>query len=493
MTTTLPAKPAVHTQLPALATALYDQLPGEQPAARVVLQVAARSYARAVASGASRADRHARDFVLADPSIDDAQRALAAAVVALQRKRLRLHTEPAMLALGRQARAGALRLGAVLRVAAEVAQHDDARFALTTTAHTGELRLDAADGAALRERVTRQADLWQEAIGPLTILDAPGEDALAVAHLAAELLGDTDVLVTVSGDTPAAQGARHELRRTFEKMLACEDDLRNDAEPVRAVHEMRVVLRRLRAALQILAPLDQARRLQRFRRGLRRIATTLGGVRDLDVLIGAMDQTAITLPAAEHQAIAATVKTLRAARTQAWQRLEHDLTSARYTALKHDIAEFLTSTRERANEETGRPLRVRDIAGSAIWRIYEQLRAFEPVLASDPHDDARHRARIAGKRLRYSLDLFADALGPRTEPLVAQLATLQEQFGQLQDAVAARTQLAGLGLATDLGALAYLAALDAAHTGSLASANTAWRKVTATAFGRQLADALVRM
>lgn len=58
-------------------------------------------------------------------------------------------------------------------------------------------------------------------------------------------------------------------------------------------------------------------------------------------------------------------------------------------------------------------------------------------------DDAEglHQFRIAGKRFRYTLEIFADVYGPALERKLKALKTLQDALGDLNDVATARTLL----------------------------------------------------
>jgi CHAD domain-containing protein len=142
--------------------------------------------------------------------------------------------------------------------------------------------------------------------------------------------------------------------------------------------------------------------------------------------------------------------------------------------------------------ETGAPLRVRDVAGSILWRRYEDLRAFEVVVPHGPVE-LIHQARIAGKRLRYTLELFEEALGPRTAEVLAPLAALQEELGALQDAVVARAHVHALDLDDDPGAQAYLAEREAEQALHLAALPRVWERVNSATFRRRLFELIIRM
>jgi CHAD domain-containing protein len=142
--------------------------------------------------------------------------------------------------------------------------------------------------------------------------------------------------------------------------------------------------------------------------------------------------------------------------------------------------------------EPGIRERVRDFAGSAIWRRYELWRGYEVALPTATNETL-HQARIAGKRLRYTLAFCAEALGPHSEQALDPLIALQETLGALQDVVIARTHVAGLGLADDEGAQAYLAARDAEHDVRLAELPRRWEKVGSATYRRKLFELIVKL
>jgi CHAD domain-containing protein len=142
--------------------------------------------------------------------------------------------------------------------------------------------------------------------------------------------------------------------------------------------------------------------------------------------------------------------------------------------------------------EPGISERVRDFAGSAIWRRYELRRAYEVALPNATNETL-HQARIAGKRFRYTLEFFAEALGKQVEQTLAPLTALQENLGTLQDSVVARAHVAALGLTDDQGAQAYLAARDAEHDAHLAEMPRRWEKVGSATYRRKLFELIVKL
>lgn len=482
----------------ALALALFDQaaaiheLPGDD---RRLVELAAACYDAARAAGSANPERAGRDMLLSTPldGLTAERQALAAATTALLRSKLRPQREPSFARLTRRDQAAALRMGALLRLAVALG---DARVTALAVMHTdGATILKVAGGSAdMPARVGMRGDLWRETIGPLEIcctddeaLPAPPDEELDRAF-AALIFHDE-----LRGDEPLAEGARRMLRRTTERFLARADAVEKDEDP-EDVHEMRVATRRLRASLQIVEGVFDAELMEDFRRGLRRVARSLGAVRDYDVFGASVRAYRAGLPAEAQPALDPLLNAIAAAREPARQRLVADLESKRFNRFARRFAAFLTTPGAAVVEqtETGAPSRVRDFAGSAIWRRYEQWRAFDAVLNGGA-DEARHQARIAGKRLRYTLEFFADALGPNAEQALKPLMALQENLGTLQDAVVARGYIREFGLLDDPGAQDYLAALDDAHERELEQFPRLWDKVDSATYRRRLFELLIRM
>lgn len=492
----------------AVALALFDgarvahQLPAK---ARFLLQLAAACYWRTSQLGDERGDRVGRDLLLAMPlpQLSAEQQAIAACAVALQREKLRPKRESSFVWLGAKDQRSALALAAIIRLARALdiapadmlVQAEDAGTSLIVGGAAAEATSAAAEAAA---------GPWREAIGPLSVR-VVADDQLAQLR-AGPAPGDPQfderldrVLALVPlpsadlGGEPIAEAARRALRRFFDKLLAREEAVLRD-EDSEDVHQMRVATRRLRAALQTLEGVYAPDLIRRYRRGLRRIAQSLGAVRDGDVFLEHVVAYRDALPAPQHAALAPLIAAVSAERSQARAALEHDLASRRYHTFKREFAAFLSTpgAGNLASPEPGITQRMRDFAGSAIWRRYELWRAYEAALPAG--DEAvLHQARIAGKRFRYTLEFFAEVLGPRVDIVLDPLIALQENLGTLQDIVTAHAHVAALGLAGDPGAQAYLATRTDERAPLLAALPTLWGKVDSGTYRRRLFELIVKI
>ena len=497
--------PALRTQ--ALALALFDHTSTTHHLpmyGRRLLQQAVAYYSAARHADGERPDRVGRDLALAAPlpdlSSDD--QAIVASVVALQRAKVRPQRETVFLRLTGKEQQLALGLAAMLRLVDALNVEPVGSVQIEADGSEVTLLVGGERAAEVMHRADERADLWRDRIGPLTIRTTDLDtfaDAAAIAADRHDGGSAPDLLLIVPhapnhalGSEPIAEAARRQLRRFFDKLLAREDAVRDD-EDIEDVHQMRVATRRIRASLQVVEGVYDHELIRRYRRGLRQVAQSLGAVRDSDVFLAHVRAYRDALPADAHGQLEPLLAAVTTERAQAREHLLADLDSKRYHKLKQAFALFLTTPGANTTaSESGLTPRVRDFAGSAIWQRYEQWRAYETVLVGAT-DETLHQARIAGKRMRYTLEFFADALGSHVEQVLSPLVELQECLGALQDVVTARAHVAALGLAEDQGAQDYLAARDAEHAAHLAQLPRKWEKVASATYRRRLFELIVKL
>jgi CHAD domain-containing protein len=489
------ALPSAIHRLSLIALTLFDQVPeAHQLPARMrpLLGYAADAFAAAQASESP--DRLARDAILAAPlpDLDPEDRAIAACAAAFQRPKLRTHREAAFLRLDDRSRIRALRLAAILQLAARIAESPATQLAARLDIDETCVTIDGADAPELAAQAQEWGGLWRDQIGQLAVLIGDATPDLAPAE-ELELPSISAAPLALSGLEPAGEGARRVLRRFFERMLAREEDVRG-GEDAEDLHQMRVATRRLRASLQVVDGIFDPDLIRRFRRRLRRAARSLGAVRDFDVFLAALQDYRATLPEGKAAALDPLIAAVVGKRTQARSTMLETLRGGRYGRFKHAFSTMLTTPEAGLAPlpETNALPRVRDLAGSVTWRRYEEWRAFEAVL-DGASDITLHNARIAGKRLRYTLEFFSEALGPKTSELLEQLAALQEHLGLLQDGVTARAHIGSLGMHNDPGAQMYLAHLDARHSTLLDELPAIWGKVASATYRRRLFELIVKL
>ena len=200
---------------------------------------------------------------------------------------------------------------------------------------------------------------------------------------------------------------------------------------VEAIHHARVTTRRLKAAIDLLRPLLPNDPRRKFGRALRRLRRTLGPLRDLDVMLIHLEELR-DVPACAHGAawFGARLRERRAdlrrttargasarqmlARLAAWVDLEPGVRDAQAPAalLLRRVA----------------PGQARDFARRADRLAATPQDSPTPEGAGAASTEDVHELRIAGKLLRYTLEL-AEPLGCEVPRSVAR------EFKKLQDAL----------------------------------------------------------
>jgi CHAD domain-containing protein len=232
------------------------------------------------------------------------------------------------------------------------------------------------------------------------------------------------------------KGARRVLRdrlETVTRLLPIA--ARGKREPIRAVHQLRVSVRRATAALDVFADLLPTQRTQKLRKLLKRVRRAAGTARDLDVLAqrwlaqaGAMPDNAweaLLADVAQHRRSAQ--KPLRSVRKQ--MKRQH---------LEDSIREVIRRTRWRG--ESLEPA----FAQAARERLAPRVQQLFDAEPNDRDDlTGWHEMRIAGKQLRYAMEIFADAFDPQfRDEVYPEVETLQEKLGAINDHVTAQPMLA---------------------------------------------------
>jgi CHAD domain-containing protein len=237
----------------------------------------------------------------------------------------------------------------------------------------------------------------------------------------------------VTPEDHVAEAGRKVMRFHLARMLAREAGTRAGTDP-EELHAMRVATRRQRAAWRVFGASFRAGRTKRYRKGLREIASRLGAVRDLDVLLEAADLYRADLPVSEQRALEPLLSDWREHRDDARVLLIRELDSDGYRRWVDDYRDFVrTEGSSVVPVAPTQPHRVRDTTASRIWSAYEQVRSYEHVLRwADV--ETLHELRIAGKWLRYTLEFVREALGDDAAPLIARVTALQDHLGLMNDA-----------------------------------------------------------
>jgi CHAD domain-containing protein/uncharacterized protein YjbK len=241
-------------------------------------------------------------------------------------------------------------------------------------------------------------------------------------------------------DDTMAEGARKTLYFHFKRMVQHEPGTRA-GDDIEELHDMRVAIRRMRAALRVFGDYLDMSAIKPFAKDLRRVGRALGAVRDLDVLQQKTLRYVTALPPHRTSELEPLLAVVRAEHQTARQAMLDLLDSARYDRFKKRFHKFLqkpgaASLPACAEHGEPQPQRIRHVAPIVIHQRLAAVRAYDGYLEGpDVPLERLHRLRIAFKSLRYTLEFFREALPPDTGHLIEELKQVQDHLGDLQDAV----------------------------------------------------------
>jgi CHAD domain-containing protein len=197
-------------------------------------------------------------------------------------------------------------------------------------------------------------------------------------------------------------------------------DGHGDVDPV---HDMRTATRRLRTAIKLYGAEAPKPKRELVEDELKRVARRLGDVRDLDVLLKALDDSG--------EPNGHDLSPLRRAwhdeRRSNARRLAAELGRPRFRRALRRVTSLVRANGQTATIATKAP--------ALIWEQFGRVLALDidPV-TDDP--DRIHQARIAAKKLRYTLEAFEDALEPGAT-LIQEVTAIQDAAGDMHDAIVA--------------------------------------------------------
>jgi triphosphatase len=181
------------------------------------------------------------------------------------------------------------------------------------------------------------------------------------------------------------------------------------------LHQLRVGLRRLRAALRAFRGLLPPKTARKLKRVLRKLSPELGTARDWDVLVARLEGTGGS---------EALLRKARARRASARRAARRAIVSKRFAGIGPAVRGLGTADSRETLAQFGT---------AALVRAHRKLMA-QADGADWADAAARHAVRIRVKRLRYSCEFFAPAFPSRlATPYIGALKELQEILGALND------------------------------------------------------------
>lgn len=295
---------------------------------------------------------------------------------------------------------------------------------------------------------------------------------------------------------PAGAAFQAIARACLAQLVANEAALRDLRAPG-AVHQSRVALRRLRAAMTLFKRVVEDDRRRAVSAELKWMANALGAARDLDVYVATVIE---PLRAAhpDDADLARVAEAFAARREAAYAAALEASTGERYRLMLIDTAAWIEAGDWLVAE---RPLRDAPVEGFAARLLKKRAKRIrkEGAGIATLEPEARHELRIEVKKLRYAVEFFESAFtrpraddegakrarkaGKRHAAILGALEALQEDLGALNDIAVGETMAARFvdpdpALARGLAKLARPDAEEAAAA-HLAAARKAYKRFAA--------------
>lgn len=252
--------------------------------------------------------------------------------------------------------------------------------------------------------------------------------------------------VAMTHDFTTEAGLQAIARACLHQLIANQTLIRV-AKP-EGLHQLRVAVRRLRAALSLFAPMLTDTQSQELKSQLRWLTGELNPARELDVFIGRVTKLMVD----DKPDLAALLKDLRERRAQAYARVRAAINSFRFRDLVLRTAAWVeVGDWTRNGDELVRASRQRPIVATAADELQRRCRKIRKhgkhLRKLSPR--RRHKLRIQAKKVRYAAEFFAAAFcgkkaDKRRATFIAALEKLQAALGELNDITVHEDLSAGL-------------------------------------------------
>jgi len=201
-----------------------------------------------------------------------------------------------------------------------------------------------------------------------------------------------------------------------------------------ALHQARVSVRRLRAAMSLFGSTIRDSRFAELREELRWFTSSLGDARDLDVFLKGYGR---ELSRRDRNK-------LLAARTEAYRTANGAIDTDRFRLLLLNLLEWSETgdwRSERKARARVKPFAVRRL--DRLWAKWSEGGAQLTLL----DEEQRHRFRIRVKKMRYAVEFLGSLFDQRkVRHFTKALEAMQESLGDLNDQSMARQLATGLSL-----------------------------------------------
>jgi CHAD domain-containing protein len=247
-------------------------------------------------------------------------------------------------------------------------------------------------------------------------------------------------IVGIECDAAASEVVPRVLASRLEEMCLLRKAALDFRDP-EGVHDMRVASRRMRSTIRDFAPHLRKTGIGAATTHLREIAHRLGAVRDYDVAIIAFEKLQKKVKPEISSGLQRIIEDQKAKLDPARKELAQALNYKKLAQLKRSFRnafEHATVSRTaRTSSASGAMLKsgpsYKVYARSTLLKRLQELEALSLSLFEPQKVEPLHEMRIAAKRLRYAMELFAACWRDQLRVFSRQVAQMQSSLGELHD------------------------------------------------------------
>lgn len=200
------------------------------------------------------------------------------------------------------------------------------------------------------------------------------------------------------------------------------------------IHDLRVASRRIRAALEVFAPLLPPKKIAMWENSIRKLTKAFGSARDLDVQIEFI--TSLYQQNIEKK-FKPGIRRILLRITQKRQAIQKDLEDILNDYQQKDVLNKMLASLDSlvsiAPNQQQYPPVLYQLAFEILHQRLEEFLFYEIYIPYPERVKELHMMRIAAKRLRYSLEIFAPIYTDRMNHSLDVLRCVQTSLGDIRD------------------------------------------------------------
>ena len=194
---------------------------------------------------------------------------------------------------------------------------------------------------------------------------------------------------------------------------------------------MRVATRRMRVGVDLFSSHLNNDDVYKLKKGLRKTGKSLGRVRDLDVIIGIVNNFILGLSHREIEIVTLLLDYCKNRRDSSRKKMIRYLTSNVYSDFKGFIDEAINSS-EPYFELDDYNINATTFCNASVSSKVDQIHSLNWVIEK-PTIKNLHKLRVCFKQLRYTIEFFFNILDGDAIKAISILKAIQDHLGRIND------------------------------------------------------------